>query len=222
MELYENLSDKLRRSHKLEAAHGRISDSDRADNIEAALKSAYYMYVRHLLNHPGGSTAGVQAAVFFFIREYCYSSMFRYNRKGLFNVPYGGISYNRKDLRKKIDYLRSGEIVSRLENTLICCQDFEEFITSLKPAEDDFIFLDPPYDTDFSSYSGNEFGKEDQLRLCECLKKTPAKILLVIKNTDFIYDLYKDDFNIRQFDKKYTVSFKNRNLRETEHLIITR
>lgn len=37
-----------------------------------------------------------QAANFYFIREYCYGSMFRYNSKGEFNIPYGGMSYNKK------------------------------------------------------------------------------------------------------------------------------
>ena len=82
-------------------------------------------------------------------------------------------------------------------------------------------FLDPPYDTDFSTYAQNEFGHEEQKRLCECLKRTPAKILLIIKNTDFIYELYKDNFNITSFDNKYMVSFMNRNDRKAEHLIIT-
>ena len=45
--------------------------------------------------------------------------------------------------------------------------------------------------------------------------------LLIIKNTDFIYELYKDNFNITSFDKKYMVSFMNRNDRKAEHLIIT-
>ena len=43
----------------------------------------------------------------------------------------------------------------------------------------------------------------------------------IIKNTDFIYELYKDNFNITSFDKKYMVSFMNRNDRKAEHLIIT-
>lgn len=62
-------------------------------------------------------------------------------------------------------------------------------------------FLDPPYDTDFSTYAQNEFGHEEQKRLCECLKWTPAKILLIIKNTDFIYELYKDNFNITSYSE---------------------
>ncbi len=220
-ELKKNLTSKISRSEKLEKENGAIPDTDRLDNIEAAMKSAYYMFIRYLQNHSSELSRGRQAAVFFFIREYCYSSMFRYNAKGEFNVPYGGISYNRKDFQKKIDYLLSAEMTQKLQGTDIYCKDFEDFINGLDLTEDDFIFLDPPYDTDFSTYAQNEFGRDEQIRLCECLKKTPAKVLLVIKNTDFIYNLYKDDFNITSFDKKYMVSFMNRNDRDVEHLVIT-
>ncbi len=220
-ELKKNLTGKISRSQKLEKEHGSIPDEDRLDNIEAAMKSAYYMFIRYLQNHASELSRGRQAAGFFFIREYCYSSMFRYNKKGEFNVPYGGISYNRKDFQKKVSYLLSDEINEKLRSAEICCGDFETFINSLNLTEDDFMFLDPPYDSDFSTYAQNKFGREEQERLCECLKHTPAKFLLVIKNTDFIYDLYRDDFNITSFDKKYLVSFMNRNDRSAEHLIIT-
>ena len=220
-ELRKNLISKISRSEKLENKNGAISDSDRLDNIEAAMKSAYYMYIRYLQNNLSELSKGRQAAVFFFIREYCYSSMFRYNSKGEFNVRYGGISYNRKDFQKKIDYLLSNEIVTKLKNTDIYCSDFEDFINTLNVTKNDYIFLDPPYDTDFSTYAQNTFGRDEQIRLCECLKNIPAKILLIIKNTDFIYDLYKADFNITSFDKKYLVSFMNRNDRSVEHLVIT-
>lgn len=220
-ELKKNISSKIKRSEKLEKENGAIPDSDRIDNIESALKSAYYMYIRYLQNHLDELTPGRQAAVFFFIREYCYSSMFRYNAKGEFNVPYGGISYNRKDFKRKVDYLLSDDIYEKLHGAEIFCEDFEDFINNLNLTENDFIFLDPPYDSDFSTYAQNEFGRDEQTRLCECLKATPAKILLVIKNTEFIYNLYKDDFNITTFDKKYLVSFMNRNDKKAEHLVIT-
>ena len=220
-ELKRNLSSKIKRSEKLEAENGEIPDCDRIDNMEAALKSAYYMFIRHLQNHMNELSCGRQAAVFFFIREYCYSSMFRYNGKGEFNVPYGGISYNRKDFQKKVDYLFSEEMTKKLSGADIYCGDFEGFLDGLNLTEDDFIFLDPPYDSDFSTYAQNEFGREEQIRLCECIKRTRAKVLLIIKNTDFIYDLYKDDFTITSFDKKYMVSFMNRNDRDVEHLVIT-
>lgn len=220
-ELVKNLAGKIIRSQKLEKEHGEIPDNDRICNIESALKSAYYMYVRYLLNHTESLSIGKQSAVFYFIREYCYSSMFRYNKKGEFNVPYGGISYNRKDFQKKIDYLLSDEMHAKLNTATICCEDFEVFINNLNLSEDDFIFLDPPYDSDFSTYAQNAFGPDEQVRLCECLKKTKAKIMLVIKNTELIYNLYKTDFNILSFDKTYLVSFKNRNDRSVKHLVIT-
>ena len=220
-ELNRNLKNKISRSQKLESEKGEIPNSDRLDNIEAALKSAYYMYIRYLHNISDKLTFGRRAAVFLFIREYCYSSMFRYNCKGEFNVPYGGISYNRKDSQKKINYILSDDIYEKLSKTNVCNMDFEIFINSLSLTKDDFLFLDPPYDSDFSTYAQNEFGKEDQIRLCECLKKTKAKIMLIIKNTEYIYNLYKDDFKISSFDKTYLVSFMNRNEKDVKHLIIT-
>ena len=179
------------------------------------------MTIRYLQNNQSELSIGRRSAVFFFIREYCYSSMFRYNAKGEFNVPYGGISYNRKDFQKKIDYLKSTALQEKLKKAKLFCLDFEEFIEKLNLTQNDFIFLDPPYDSDFSTYANNTFDREQQIRLCECLKRTQAKFLLIIKNTEFIYDLYKDDFNISSFDKKYLVSFMNRNEKEVKHLVIT-
>lgn len=220
-EIKKNLKNKISRSQKLEYEHGCIPDADRKDNIEAALKSAYYMYIRHLFNNQQSLSSGQKAAVFFFIREYCYSSMFRYNKDGDFNVPYGGISYNKKDFQKKIDYLLSDEVFQKLQTTHIENLDFEEFLMKLNLTNEDFLFLDPPYDSNFSTYAQNIFGPCEQIRLFEFLKNTPAKSMLIIKNTEFIYNLYKDDFYISMFDKKYLVSFKNRNNRSVKHLIIT-
>lgn len=83
------------------------------------------------------------------------------------------------------------------------------------------MFVDPPYDSTFSTYANNEFDKNEQIRLRDCLKKISAKTMIVIKYTDFIYNLYRGNFKIIDFDKKYTVNFKNRNNRDTKHLIIT-
>ena len=77
-------------------------------------------------------------------------------------------------------------------------------------------------DTEFSTYAKNEFVKNDQVRLCEYLKNTKANIMLIIKNTEFIYNLYNTkEFKIKTFDKKYLVSFQNRNDKDVEHLLIT-
>ena len=216
-ELLRNVSAKLIRMKDLEDKKGKLSEKDIYDNFECALKGSFYMFIRALYNKYDNSE------YFYFIREYCYSSMFRYNSNGEFNVPYGGISYNRKNFQRKIDYIKSKDLQSHFVNTDIYNLDFEEFLDKIKLTKNDFIFLDPPYDTDFSSYVNNTFDKQDQARLANYLiNKCPAKFMLVIKNTDFILNLYdKKELYITSFDKTYMVSFKGRNNRDCEHLLIT-
>lgn len=224
-EIKRNLFSKTKRMRKLERKKGMLPDGDIAANIESALKSAYYMHLRHLYNKTSeyGISPPLAAAVYFFVRENAYAAMFRYNRRGEFNVPYGGISYNRKALGRKIVYLRSTELRTHLSNTVIENMDFEAFLQKYNPQPDDFIFLDPPYDSEFSTYARNEFDRQDQERLARyLLHRCQARFMLVIKNTATIRDLYcQTDLNIQAFDKKYLVSFQDRNKRDAEHLIIT-
>ena len=145
-----------------------------------------------------------------------------YNSRGEFNVPYGGIQYNRKDFLKKINAMQSKDCQNHLQRTKLFNVDFEDFLEHNKPTKKDFIFFDPPYDTDFSTYAKNEFGKNDQSRLAKYLYKTKAKFMIIIKSTDFILDLYLDHgFNVRSLNKKYLVSFQDRNDKNAEHLLIT-
>lgn len=223
-EIKKNLINKTGRMKKIETSKGELKEKDIIENIETAFKSAFYMHFRYLYNNIQKYNIGLPfySAIFYFIREYCYASMFRYNKKGKFNVPYGGISYNRKDFNKKIDYLKSIDLTNHLRRTDIYNLDFEEFFKQVDINQDDFIFLDPPYDSDFSDYVGMEFGANDQKRLAEYLYDINAKFMLVIKNTKLIQELYYDrGFNIVSFDKKYLVSFQNRNDRKAEHLLIT-
>ncbi len=223
-EIVKNLISKMNRMLKIEKQRKQMSQKDTLDNIECAFKSAFYMHFRHLYNEAEklNINTSFYTAIFYFIREFCYASMFRYNKNGKFNVPYGGISYNRKEFRKKIEYLDSKAIKEYMEQTQIYCDDFEVLLKDVKPKKGDFIFLDPPYDTEFSTYAKNEFAKKDQVRLCEYLKNTKANIMLIIKNTEFIYNLYNTkEFKIKTFDKKYLVSFQNRNDKNVEHLLIT-
>ncbi len=155
-----------------------------------------------------------------FIREYCYASMFRYNKAGKFNVPYGGMSYNRKNFKAKIEKLSNDNLAKKLNNTTITCFDFEEFLMKVNPQKNDFLFLDPPYHESFSNYTNNKFSEKDQIRLVGILENTKASFMLIIKNTNLIYSLYKN-FDIKVFDKKYLVNLKNKNDKKVKYLLIT-
>jgi DNA adenine methylase len=224
-ELQRNVLGKSKRMKMLERQKWRLPERDIAMNIECALKSAFYMHLRHLYNRIGAYniSPGLAAAIFFFVRENAYASMFRYNRRGEFNVPYGGISYNRKDVARKVTYLQSPALQLHLRDTTIENMDFEAFLLKHSPRAGDFVFLDPPYDSRFSTYSRNEFGQQDQERLANYLiKRCQANFMLVIKNTPAILELYSHaGLTIRCIDKKYQVSFQDRNRRDAQHLIVT-
>jgi len=223
-EVIRNVTNKIDRMRTIEKDKGDLSKKDVLSNIESALKSAFYMHFRNLYNknHKYGINRSFFTAIFYFVREYCYASMFRYNSRGEFNVPYGGIQYNRKDFLKKIRAMQSTECPRHFQRTKLFNTDFEDFLKENKPTHKDFIFFDPPYDSDFSTYAKNEFDKNDQIRLAKYLYKTRAKFMLVIKRTDFILDLYSNrNLNVRSFDKKYVVSFQDRNDKNAEHLLIT-
>jgi DNA adenine methylase len=224
-ELRINLVRKMSRMKQLETEKGILSDIDVDLNILTAIKSSFYMYFRMLYNMQKkyNMQSIIYSSIYFFIRNYTYSGMFRYNARGEFNVPYGGIGYNGNSLDKKIQYISHSGIQNKLKNTIIENMDFYDFIKSHKTMKDDFIFLDPPYDTEFSTYDQNEFTQKDQYRLANYLvKEANCKWMLVIKNTDFIHSLYdKNGIFIRYFDKSYNVSFMNRNNRNTEHMLIT-
>jgi DNA adenine methylase len=224
-ELEVNLARKMARMREIEKEKGLLCDKDIDANILTAIKSSFYMYFRMLYNNPQKYSipSMVFSAIYFFIRNYTYSGMFRYNADGDFNVPYGGIGYNGNSLDKKIKYIAGSEIQNRLRKTTIENGDFYDFMKSKNTCQEDFMFLDPPYDTEFSTYDQNEFTQNDQKRLADFLThEASCSWMLVIKNTEFIHSLYNQKgAYISYFDKSYNVSFMNRNDRKTEHLMIT-
>lgn len=223
-EIQRNLVRKIMRMRQIEEKKALMSLEDVYDNIETAFMGSIYMYLRSIYNDSElmSSDMALSTAVFVFIRNYAYGGMFRYSCKGKFNVPYGGIGYNHKHLQKKIDYYKSTPLLEHLNKTTIYNQDFESFLRSNAPRESDFIFLDPPYDSEFSTYAQNAFSQDDHRRLARYLiEECKAKWMMIIKCTPFILSLYSEaGLTIKAFDKKYLVSFMNRNDKNAEHLII--
>ena len=221
---FASVEDKLKRT-LINNRKSEFSQKDLAENLVTAFTGGFYLYFRQIFNAIRNKSFicsdAYRIANFYFIREYCYGSMFRYNAKGQFNIPYGGISYNKKDLSQKVDQMFSPQVAALMSRTSVCCLDFEEFLNSISLTPRDFLFLDPPYDTEFSEYEQHGFGREDQKRLAQFLYRTPALFLLVIKNTEYINELYRDRFRILSFENRYSYNVRSRNNRSAEHLIIT-
>lgn len=224
-ELKKSIISKFSNTKKNELKKGNLPEEDYKKNFESSIRASVYTYYRYLYNERKKYSIKkeLHIALFFYLREFCYSSMFRYNKSGGFNVPYGGASYNSKAFINKINYLWRDELQDILKDTEFFQVDFEVFLKSIEITKDDFIFLDPPYDSDFSTYVNHSFGSSDQERLANyLLNHCKGQFMLIIKNTDFIHQLYqKPGINIIGFDKEYSVSFMDRNDRKVEHILIT-
>ena len=152
--------------------------------------------------------------IYYFINKTAYSGMIRYNSNGLFNVPYGRYkNFNTSLLTKEHHKL--------LKKTEIYNYSYEDIFEMV--SEDDFIFLDPPYDCIFSDY-GNEsmkdgFGEERHRKLAEDFRKLKCKALMVIGKTQLTEELY-GDLVVAEYEKSYAVNIRNRFKSESQHILV--
>lgn len=172
-----------------------------------------YYQMRDAYNHKTESPY-LDSVVYFFINKTAYSGMIRYNAKGEYNVPYGRYkNFNTK--------LLTQEHYELLKRTELYNMDYSQIFEML--SNDDFVFLDPPYDCTFSDY-GNEvykdgFGEEEHRRLANDFRNLPCKALLVIGKTNLTMELYQD-LIAEEYDKSYAVNIRNRFKSDAKHIII--
>lgn len=224
--LKDSLLDKAIRIQRICKKENRVfNDAELKDHFETGLKSGMYLFFRMLMNKNADQQffSDAQAAAnWYFVREFCYASMFRFNAKGEFNIPYGGIAYNKKNFRQKVDLIFAEPTKALFSKAEIFNLDFEVLLSSQKLTSTDFIFLDPPYDSEFSEYDQNAFTQADQTRLANFLINCPSKWMVVIKETEFIRKIYTHpQIKIVTFGKNYTYNVRGRNDRKVTHLIIT-
>ena len=132
---------------------------------------------------------------FYYLRKTCFRGMLRYNKNGKFNIPFG------KYKKINFDDLKNKNYEKILKNTEIYNKDFE-YIFEKYNDSNNFMFLDPPYDSEFTDYGYCKFGKEEQLKLYKLFSTTKIKCLMIIGKTDFIENLYKE-YIVDEYDKKY-------------------
>lgn len=124
-----------------------------------------------------------QAALFIFLNKTCFNGLYRVNRKGLFNVPIG--SYKQPIICDE-ENLRS--ISGLLEKVVINCGDYSECYDFIHKST--FVYLDPPYrplteTASFTSYTENEFGDCEQIKLRRFVDKICDKgAIIVVSNSD--------------------------------------
>lgn len=152
---------------------------------------------------------------FYYQRKTCYRGMLRYNSSGKFNIPFGRYkTYNYELLNDK-------RYETLLSNTIVECKDYSYIFDNFNNSNN-FMFLDPPYDSEFTNYGYCSFGKEEHKKLAEYFKNTKIRCLMIIGKTLFITELY-NDYIVDEYDKKYRFKLHSNRIGNeinTKHLII--
>ena len=169
--------------------------------VETSLKNdeQFYYETRERFNHliDQHSIYSPEAAVlFYYLNRTGYNGLCRLNRRGLFNVPFGryrAINYH-------ADFLTYQPVLSGWNFQL---GDFED----LKITRQDWVYADPPYDVEFTTYAQDGFNWSDQQRLAQWLAKIKAPVLVSNQATPRILALYENlGFTIELLDAPRRIS----------------
>ena len=136
------------------------------------------------------------AGLFYYLNRTGYNGLCRFNRSGLYNVPFGRYA----KIRYRRDFSEYRSVVARWQ---FCHGDFED----LRLSESDFIYADPPYDVEFRQYSANGFDWDAQVRLAKWLSQHPGPVVLSNQATERVVKLYRRyGFKLRYLNAPRTIS----------------
>ncbi len=167
--------------HKLELL---LTDLRRHENTES-----YYYHVR--ARDPACLDDVRRASRFLFLNRTCFNGLYRVNGRGQFNVPFG-----RYKNPRIIDEANLRQVSKALQYVELVCADFSRVLDIAAPGT--FIYCDPPYHplsrtANFTGYTADAFGSEDQRRLAGVFRKLDrlgCKVMLSNSDTTFIRELY--------------------------------
>ena len=155
-------------------------------------KNEYYLRIRD--SPPDIDAEPIsRAGWFIFLNKTAYNGLYRVNRNGGFNVPFGGYS---KAAFFEADNLRNIGALLKRTNVKVVWADYMEALKDAK--EGDFVYLDPPYyspdNKGFTAYNASLFTPDDQKKLADEFKRLTlkgVKVLLSNSKADFITDEFK-------------------------------
>lgn len=134
-----------------------------------------------------------RATRFIFLNKTCYNGLYRVNRQGKFNVPFG--KYHNPTICDE-DRLRAAN--DALRGAAVQCLDFQKALRQV--GRTDFVYVDPPYEpisktANFTGYTKEQFARNDQLDLLRELTRIKdevgARVLMSSSGSKDIERLYR-------------------------------
>lgn len=145
-------------------------------------------YYQHRARFNFDTTTSVleKAALFVYLNRHCYRGLCRYNKSGVFNVPFGnykGSYFPEKEIRA---------FAEKAKRATFICAGFDETLNMLKNG--DVIYCDPPYDATFNGYHSSGFDDDEQYHLASILERRSSQGYPVIASnadTSLTASLYR-------------------------------
>lgn len=204
--------DELQREYETnQLAYKKLKAKSPDTRVPNANEDLYYR-IRELFNHPDDTL--LDGVLYFFINKTAYSGMIRYNNSGEYNVPFGRYP----NLNTKLVTLQHSELLQGAE---LFSVDYRQIFDMAQ--EDDFIFLDPPYDCVFNDYGNidmmNGFDETEHRRLAADFRNLTCRALMIVGKTPLTEELY-DGFIDDEYYKNYAVNIKNRFNNDKMHIVV--
>lgn len=188
--------------------HAELSDTNRElvvtynvikDNVDSLIKSLkkhiynkeYYLGVRA---QDINELSDIEiASRFIFLNRTGFNGMYRVNKSGQFNVPFGRyknpLICDENNLRK---------VSEALQGITITHRDYKDVLELAKIG--DFIYFDPPYyplnpTSSFTAYTAKGFFEKEQIELRDTFVKLHERgcfVMLSNSDTPFINELYSE------------------------------
>lgn len=197
--------------------------------INLAEKQNYFYLQRDrfnglLLNE---NTKIEKAALFIFLNKTCFNGLYRVNKKGIYNVPFG-----KHETPTICDEENLSKISESLRNVTMRSCDYHEVLNFAD--ENSLVYIDPPYrplnaTSGFTSYTAEQFNDEDQKELAGVYKRLSEKGARVMlsnsdpHNTDekdnFFDDLYSE-FTILRVEAARMINSKGSSRGKIKELLI--
>ena len=120
------------------------------------------------------------AQLFYYLNRTCFNGLCRFNKSGDFNVPFG--TYNA--INYATDFAEYATVFGQWEFS-------NADIEALRLEREDFIYADPPYDVEFTTYSAGGFSWDDQVRTAKLLAAHAGPVVVSNQATPRIVELYE-------------------------------
>jgi DNA adenine methylase len=188
------------------------------DQFEIPVKESTYYFIRDQFNRHNGEQTLEQAIRFIFLNRTSFNGIYRVNKSGKYNVPFG----KENPAFSSLEHLKL--VSQKLQNTTIF-NDYYDSIENLTQ-ENDLIYLDPPYPklsvtAFFNHYTLDKFDQNEQERLADfALRQSNKGCKVVISNADLdvIRDLYQN-WEIKECSAYRYISCKKERIKVKELII---